>query len=56
MMDRDRRLKSLIETLDPETQAIRVGMDRTGEREHSEPIYPTSTIDRKTNATLTIDH
>jgi|TARA_B110000305_G_scaffold242214_1_gene321414 O-succinylhomoserine sulfhydrylase len=44
MMDRDRRLKSLIETLDPETQAIRVGMERTGEREHSEPIYPTSSF------------
>ena len=44
MMDRDARLKAILNGLSQETQAIRVGMDRTHEREHSEPIYTTSSF------------
>ncbi len=44
MMDRDSRLKTLLPNLSPKTQAIRVGMERTHEREHSEPIYATSSF------------
>jgi O-succinylhomoserine sulfhydrylase len=44
MMDRDRRLKAMIAGLSEDTQAIRVGLDRTAEREHSEPIFTTSSF------------
>jgi len=44
MMDRDRRLKAMIAGLSEDTQAIRVGLDRTAEREHSEPIFATSSF------------
>jgi len=44
MMDRDRRLAALVSQLSEETQAIRVGLDRTPEREHSEPIFTTSSF------------
>ena len=44
MMDRDRRLKAMIASLSEDTQAIRVGLDRTAEREHSEPIFTTSSF------------
>lgn len=44
MMDRDRRLKTMIAGLSEDTQAIRVGLDRTAEREHSEPIFTTSSF------------
>ena len=44
MMDRDRRLKEMIAGLSEDTQAIRVGLDRTAEREHSEPIFTTSSF------------
>lgn len=44
MMDRDRRLKAMIAGLSEDTQAIRVGLDRTTEREHSEPIFTTSSF------------
>ncbi|MAJ42845.1 MAG: O-succinylhomoserine sulfhydrylase [Oceanospirillales bacterium TMED91] len=43
-MDRDRRLKAMIAGLSEDTQAIRVGLDRTAEREHSEPIFTTSSF------------
>ena len=43
-MDRDRRLASLVSALSEETQAIRVGGDRSPEREHSEPIFTTSSF------------
>ena len=44
MMDRDKRLKSILPTLSGATQAIRTGLDRTPEREHSEPIFTTSSF------------
>ena len=44
MMDRDRRLAALVSQLSEETQAIRIGLDRTPEREHSEPIFTTSSF------------
>ena len=44
MMDRDRRLAALVSQLSEETQAIRVGLERTPEREHSEPIFTTSSF------------
>lgn len=44
MMERDRRLAELVSGLSEETQAIRVGLDRTPEREHSEPIFTTSSF------------
>ena len=43
-MDRDKRLKSILPTLSGATQAIRTGLDRTPEREHSEPIFTTSSF------------
>ena len=44
MMERDRRLKAILESLHPETQAIRTGSERSSEREHSEPLYATSSF------------
>ena len=44
MMDRDKRLKSIVSNLSGETKAIRIGLDRTPEREHSEPIFTTSSF------------
>ena len=44
MMDRDARLRAITSELSEETQAIRVGVDRTAEREHSEPIFATSSF------------
>ena len=44
MMDRDQRLAALLSGLSEQTQAIRVGLDRTPEREHSEPIFTTSSF------------
>jgi len=43
-MDRDKRLKAISLGLSEETQAIRVGPDRTPEREHSEAIFTTSSF------------
>ncbi|MBU29024.1 MAG: O-succinylhomoserine sulfhydrylase, partial [Gammaproteobacteria bacterium] len=43
-MDRDKRLKSILPKLSRETQAMRIGLDRTPEREHSEPIFTTSSF------------
>ena len=43
-MDRDQRLAALVSELSEETQAIRIGLDRTAEREHSEPIFTTSSF------------
>ena len=43
-MDRDARLRAITSELSEETQAIRVGVDRTAEREHSEPIFATSSF------------
>ena len=43
-MDRDQRLAALISELSEETRAIRIGLDRTAEREHSEPIFTTSSF------------
>ena len=44
MMDRDQRLAALVSELSEETRAIRIGLDRTAEREHSEPIFTTSSF------------
>ena len=44
MMDRDRRLQEILADLDLQTQAIRSGSQRTSEREHSEPIFATSSF------------
>ncbi len=44
MMDRDRRLKDLLATCQLETQAIRAGSERTAEREHSDPLFLTSSF------------
>ena len=44
MMDRDQRFAALVSGLSEQTQAIRVGLDRTPEREHSEPIFTTSSF------------
>lgn len=44
MMDRDKRLRSILPKLSGETQAIRIGLDRTPQREHSEPIFTTSSF------------
>ncbi len=44
MMDRDRRLKDLLATCQLETQAIRTGSERTAEREHSDPLFLTSSF------------
>ena len=44
MMDRDRRLASIVSALSEETQAIRVSGYRSPEREHAEPIYTTSSF------------
>ncbi|MGB2317092.1 MAG: O-succinylhomoserine sulfhydrylase [Litorivicinaceae bacterium] len=43
-MDRDQRLAALVSELSEETRAIRIGLDRTAEREHSEPIFTTSSF------------
>ena len=43
-MDRDQRLAALVSELSEETRAIRIGLDRTTEREHSEPIFTTSSF------------
>ncbi|CAI8293783.1 MAG: O-succinylhomoserine sulfhydrylase [Oceanospirillales bacterium TMED33] len=43
-MDRDQRLATLVSELSEETRAIRIGLDRTAEREHSEPIFTTSSF------------
>ena len=43
-MDRDQRLAALGSELSEETRAIRIGLDRTAEREHSEPIFTTSSF------------
>ena len=43
-MDRDQRLAALVSELSEETRAIRIGLDRTVEREHSEPIFTTSSF------------
>jgi O-succinylhomoserine sulfhydrylase len=53
MMDRDQRLQSILAELSPETRAIRTGSTRSPEREHSEPMYATSSFvfaDAKTMA------
>jgi len=44
MMDRDYRLKKIISGLQIDTQAIRAGSDRSPAREHSEPLYATSSF------------
>ena len=44
MMDRDYRLKEIISGLQIDTQAIRAGSDRSPAREHSEPLYATSSF------------
>ncbi len=44
MMDRDRRLQALLSEMDLQTQAIRSGSERSPEREHSEPIFATSSF------------
>ena len=43
-MDRDQRFAALVSELSEETRAIRIGLDRTAEREHSEPIFTTSSF------------
>jgi len=43
-MDRDQRLAALVSELSEETRAIRIGLERTAEREHSEPIFTTSSF------------
>lgn len=44
MMDRDRRLAEVLAAMDLQTQAIRSGSVRSAEREHSEPMYATSSF------------
>ncbi len=44
MMERDARLQRILSDLSPETQAIRMGSTRSHEREHSEPLYATSSF------------
>jgi Cystathionine beta-lyases/cystathionine gamma-synthases len=44
MMERDARLQQILGDLSPETQAIRTGSTRSHEREHSEPLYATSSF------------
>jgi O-succinylhomoserine sulfhydrylase len=44
MMERDRRLQEVISDLQIETQAIRAGSERSPAREHSEPLYATSSF------------
>ena len=44
MMERDVRLKALLNDLAENTRAIRAGPERTLEREHSEPIFATSSF------------
>ncbi len=44
MMERDARLQKILSDLSPETQAIRMGSTRSHEREHSEPLYATSSF------------
>lgn len=44
MMDRDRRLAEVLAAMDLQTQAIRSGSVRSPEREHSEPMYATSSF------------
>lgn len=44
MMDRDQRLDALLRACRPETVAIRGGSNRTPEREHSDPLFLTSSF------------
>ncbi|MGA1207508.1 MAG: O-succinylhomoserine sulfhydrylase [Litorivicinaceae bacterium] len=43
-MTRDERLKTLLTEMALETRAVRAGIHRTPEREHSEPIFMTSSF------------
>ena len=52
MMERDARLKILLSDLAENTQAIRNGHERTAEREHSEPIFMTSSFVFPDSATM----
>ena len=43
-MTRDERLNALLQDMARETQAVRMGIHRTAEREHAEPIFMTSSF------------
>ena len=43
-MKRDDRLNALLQDMALETQAVRMGIHRTAEREHAEPIFMTSSF------------